>query len=143
MVQTLPVRSPRMAPMLVAVCLSLGIGACAGWFLHLGAVSHNSEAREQQLPLLIDERSMRSSYANAFRTNGMAEEVMLDFGLNIVNPAGQQQGQPQVVFQINDRVILNYYSAKRLAIALGQLINRHEQQFGELELDVTKRQKSQ
>jgi hypothetical protein len=39
-------------------------------------------------------------------------------------------------------VILNYYTAKRLAITLSQLIRRHEEQLGELELDVAKRQKS-
>ena len=104
------------------------------------------QAREQtgqrQMRVGIDERNMRSGYANAFRTNGTAEEVMLDFGLNVVNPGREAQGQPDIVFQVNDRVIMNYYSAKRLAITLSQLIRRHEEQFGELELDVTKRQKA-
>lgn len=103
------------------------------------------QAREQtgqrQVRLRVDERNMTTSYANAFRTNGTADEVMLDFGLNLVNPAVQQQGQPEILFQVNDRVIMNYYSAKRLAITLSQLIRRHEEQFGELELDVAKRRK--
>ena len=105
------------------------------------------QAREQtgrrQVRLRIDERNMRSGYANAFRTNGTAEEVMLDFGLNVVNPLAQQKpkDQPEIIFQINERVILNYYTAKRLAITLSQLIRRHEEQFGELELDVAKRRK--
>ena len=47
--------------------------------------------------------------------------------------------QITILFKINDRVIMNYYSAKRLAITLSQLIRRHEEQFGELELDVAKR----
>ena len=106
------------------------------------------QAREQtgqrQIRLRIDEHQMQTSYANAFRANGTAEEVMLDFGLNLVNPLPQQAGvenQPQgeIVFQVSERVILNYYSAKRLAITLGQIIRRHEEQFGELELDVSKR----
>jgi hypothetical protein len=100
------------------------------------------QAREQtgqrQIRLRLDERNMQTTYANAFRANGTAEEVMLDFGLNVLNPA-QQQEQPEIIFQVNQRVIMNYYSAKRLAITLGQLIRRHEQQFGELELDVAKR----
>ena len=103
------------------------------------------QAREQtgqrQIKVAVDERNMRTAYANAFRTNGTAEEVMLDFGLNIVNPASTQENQPQIIFRINDRIIMNYYSAKRLAITLGQLIRRHEEQFGELELDVAKRRK--
>lgn len=103
------------------------------------------QAREQtgqQVRLRMDERNMTTSYANAFRTNGTAEEVMLDFGINLVAP-GQNQEQPEIVFQVNDRVILNYYSAKRLAITLSQLIRRHEDQFGELELDMSKRQKKE
>ena len=106
------------------------------------------QAREQtgqrQVRLRIDERNMRSGYANAFRTNGTAEEVMLDFGLNVINPPAQQkpQDQPEIIFQVKERVILNYYTAKRLAITLSQLIRRHEEQFGELELDVAKRRKN-
>ena len=106
------------------------------------------QAREQtgqkQVRLRMDEREMTTSYANAFRTNGTAEEVMLDFGLNLVGAAAAKEGQPaqpEIVFQVNDRVILNYYSAKRLAITLSQLIRRHEEQFGELEMDVAKRRK--
>lgn len=110
------------------------------------------QAREQtgqrQVRLRIDERNMRSGYANAFRTNGTAEEVMLDFGLNVVSPAtqrpdkeGKQQAQPEIIFQVSERIILNYYSAKRLAITLSQLIRQHEDQFGELEMDVAKRRK--
>lgn len=103
------------------------------------------QAREQtgqrEVRLAIDEREMKTCYANAFRTNGTAEEIMLDFGLNLINPAGQQQNQPQIIFKISERVILNYYSAKRLAITLSQIIRRHEEQFGQLELDVAKRQR--
>lgn len=109
------------------------------------------QAREQtgqrKIRLRVDERNMRTSYANAFRTNGTAEEVMLDFGLNLLNPVagkqeqeqGQDQAQGEILFQVSDRIILNYYSAKRLAITLSQLIRRHEEQFGSLELDVAKR----
>jgi hypothetical protein len=102
------------------------------------------QAREQtgqQVRLRVDERSMTTSYANAFRSNGTAEEVMLDFGLNLVAPAPGEQAQAEIIFRVNNRVVLNYYSAKRLAIGLGQLIRRHEEQFGELELDVSKRRR--
>ena len=103
------------------------------------------QAREQtgqnQVRLRMDERNMTTGYANAFRTNGTAEEVMLDFGINLVAP-GAEANKPEIVFQVNNRIILNYYSAKRLAITLSQLIRRHEDQFGELELDMNKRQKN-
>ncbi|HET6427186.1 MAG TPA: DUF3467 domain-containing protein [Phycisphaerae bacterium] len=108
-----------------------------------GGPNVEDQAREQtgqqQVRVRVDERSMGTAYANAFRANGTAEEVMLDFGVNLMNPAAQQP--PEIIFQVHQRVILNYYSAKRLAITLGQLIRRHEQDFGELELDVNKRRK--
>ena len=46
---------------------------------------------QQQVRLRVDERNMQTTYSNAFRTNGTAEEVMLDFGINTMTPA-QQQG---------------------------------------------------
>ena len=102
-----------------------------------------AQAREQtgqqQIQLRIDERDMRTDYANAFRTNGTAEEVMLDFGINLAMPPAGENVSPQVLFKVNERIVMNYYSAKRLAITLSQLIRRHEEQFGVLELDVSKR----
>jgi len=97
---------------------------------------------QQQVQLRIDEAAMETTYANAFRSNGSAEEVILDFGLNLVSPPSQAQGNPQILFKVNQRVVMNYYSAKRLAITLSQLIRRHEEQFGELEMDVSKRRKA-
>ncbi|MCX5682657.1 MAG: DUF3467 domain-containing protein [Planctomycetota bacterium] len=96
----------------------------------------------QEVTLRLDERNLKSSYANAFRTNATAEEVMVDFGLNLVTPPQKQGGQPEIMFQVNERIIMNYFQAKRLALALGQIIRRHEEQFGEIELDVGKRRKT-
>jgi len=91
----------------------------------------------RQVQLRLDERQMQTTYANAFRSNGTAEEVMLDFGLN--TPAPVQRDKPEILFQVTNRIIVNYYSAKRLAMTLTQIVRRHEEQFGELEMDVTKR----
>ncbi len=110
----------------------------------------DAQAREQtgtqQVRLRIDEREMTTNYSNAFRTNATAEEVFIDFGCNMANPVPQQQQQPggdapaaEIVFKANDRVILNYYTAKRLAITLGQLVRRHEDRFGELKLNAADR----
>ena len=103
------------------------------------------QAREQtgqrEIRLQIDERNLRTNYSNFFVANATAEEVMMDFGTIRVLPSGKPDETPSGVFQANDRVIMNYYAAKRLAINLSQLIRRHEEQFGELELDVAKRMK--
>lgn len=95
----------------------------------------------QRVRVRVDERDINSGYANAFRTNATAEEVILDFGLNSLNPSTQDQ-EPEITFGIKQRVIMNYYSAKRLAITLSQLIRNHEEQFGELELQVENRRKA-
>ncbi|MDP6544511.1 MAG: DUF3467 domain-containing protein [Phycisphaerae bacterium] len=100
------------------------------------------EGQEQQtIRVRMDQRDVKTSYANAFNTHGLINEVILDFGLNTPVPPQPDQ-PPEIMLQITDRIILNYYSAKRLALTLGQLVRRHEERFGELELDDSKRVKS-
>ena len=77
----------------------------------------------------IDESSIKTSYASGFRPAATPEEVVLDFGMNITRMTGQKD-------------VMNYYATKRLAIALSQLIRKYEDQFGELELNASKRKKS-
>ena len=97
---------------------------------------------QKQVRLRIDEQNMQTCYANMFRTNGTPEEILLDFGLNLAEPTPGQADQPQIVFKVGQRVIMNYHFAKRLTLALGQVVRRHEDQFGELEVDVNKRRKA-
>ena len=100
------------------------------------------QGQEQQtIRVRMDQRDVKTSYANAFNTHGLINEVILDFGLNMPVPPQPDQ-QPEIMLQITDRIILNYYSVKRLALTLGQLVRRHEERFGELELDDSKRVKS-
>ena len=72
--------------------------------------------------------------------NSGGEELFVDFGINMANPNAAGDGQqPEVVFQIGERIVMNFYSAKRLALSLGQHIRRYEEQYGVLELDAEKR----
>ncbi|MCC7204369.1 MAG: DUF3467 domain-containing protein [Phycisphaeraceae bacterium] len=106
----------------------------------------------QQVRLHIDDREMSTIYANAFRTSTTAEEIILDFGMNLVVPSQAQQGAPaggasggaaepagDILFKLNNRVVMNYYTAKRLALLLGQVVTRHEERFGELKLNAAER----
>ncbi|MDP6046175.1 MAG: DUF3467 domain-containing protein [Phycisphaerae bacterium] len=99
------------------------------------------EQQQQTVRVRMDQRDVKTSYANAFNTHGLINEVILDFGLNMPVPPQPDQ-QPEIMLQITDRIILNYYSVKRLALTLGQLVRRHEERFGELELDDSKRIKN-
>ena len=106
------------------------------------------QAREQtnqpHVRLRIDERNLLTSYANAFRTNASAEEVLLDFGMNVLTPtpgASAESPSGEILFSAQNRIVLNYYTAKRLVMLLGQLVQRHEQTFGELKLNAAERTK--
>ena len=94
--------------------------------------------QQQTIRVRMDQRDVKTSYANAFNTHGLINEVILDFGLNVPVPPQPDQ-PPEIMLQITDRIILNYYSVKRLVLTLGQLVRRHEERFGELELDDSKR----
>ena len=75
-----------------------------------------------------------AAYANFCRVTGTPEELIVDFGVN-----SQPFGVPTQAIKITQRLIVNYYTAKRLLGALQMSVQRHEQAFGVLETDVQKR----
>src|SRR6187431_1017900 len=81
----------------------------------------------------VDESKAAVCYANFCRVTGTPEELILDFSLN-ASPFGVTS-----TVQIAQRLILNYYTAKRLLQALAVSVQRHEAAFGVLETDVQKR----
>src|ERR1044072_1449593 len=87
--------------------------------------------QQQQVQVLVDERDMKTVYANAYRIHTAEQEAVIDFGFNMPNP-NAQGGQQQVLLKVTDRVVISYVTAKRLALSLQQLVKRFEQQFGEL-----------
>jgi len=106
-----------------------------------GQPAQPGQQAPQEIRVHLDERNLRSNYTNTFHVNATPEEVMIDFGLNLVSRVPGPTGQPEVISQSNERVIMNYYLAKRLAIMLGQVVRQFEEQFGQLELDPAKRRK--
>jgi len=103
----------------------------------------SDQTGQKQIRVRIDESNLKTSYASGFHPTATAEEVILDFGLNLVRPSKKQQDQREIIFQANNRIIMNYYSAKRLALALGYVIRRYEQEFGEIEINAAKRRSTQ
>jgi len=101
------------------------------------------EQAEQQagskVRLRVDQRDMETVYANSFRPIASSEELLLDFGINQSFPSTEQGTAAEVVFDASSRVIMNYYTAKRLAIALNQVVGQYEKQFGELKLNAADR----
>jgi hypothetical protein len=85
----------------------------------------------------VDAAGVQPSYSNFCRVTATPEEVILDMGMN---PQPFATGVQQV--KANQRVAMNFYTAKRLMIALEATIRRHEQTFGPIELDVRRRARS-
>lgn len=85
---------------------------------------------QQQVQLRIDESKMNTTYANTIRTSTTADEVVLDFGVNL--PIPTPDNQPALQFSVTSRVVLNWRGAKRLAISLGQVIRQFEERNGEI-----------
>jgi hypothetical protein len=75
-----------------------------------------------------------TSYANFCRVTGTPEELIIDFGLNT-----QPFGVPTDPITITQRIVTNFFTAKRMLHALQLTLQRHEAAFGVLETDVQKR----
>ncbi len=88
----------------------------------------------QRIQVEIDESGAIANYANFCRITGTPEELIIDFGLN-----PQPIGIPTKPIAVTQRIITNFYTAKRMLHALQMTIQRHEATFGVLEIDVQKR----
>jgi hypothetical protein len=89
---------------------------------------------QQRTRVEIDDKSAICTYANFCRVTGTPEELILDFGLN-----SQPFGVPTEPVKVQQRIVTNYFTAKRMLQALHLSVQRHEQAFGVLETDVQKR----
>ena len=91
---------------------------------------------QQQAPVQVEvkDENVAACYANFCRVTGSPEELIVDFGLN-----PQPVGVPKDPIHVNQRIILNFYTAKRLLAALQMSVARHESVFGVLETDINKR----
>src|SRR3954454_12128301 len=90
--------------------------------------------QQQTTEVVVDDSGTLPSYSNFCRVTATPEEVILDFGLN---PQPFNPGRQDV--KANQRIVMNFYTAKRLLTALGMTIQRHEGTFGAIELDVRRR----
>jgi hypothetical protein len=89
---------------------------------------------QQQAQFTVDASALSTVYANFCRVTGTPEELVLDFGLNT-----QMTPTPSEPIKLSHRLVLNYFTAKRLASALFQALQQHEMVYGVLEVDVNKR----
>jgi len=98
------------------------------------APAPEGQAQPQRVQVQIDDAKALASYANFCRVTGTPEELIIDFGLN-----PQPVGLPTQPIVITQRIITNFYTAKRMLHALQLTVQRHEATFGVLETDIQKR----
>lgn len=89
---------------------------------------------QQPVQVQVEDANALATYANFCRVTGSPEELIVDFGLN-----PQPIGVPKDPIQVKQRIILNFFTAKRLLAALQMSVARHESVFGVLETDINKR----
>jgi hypothetical protein len=95
----------------------------------------STDATPQRQPQIqIDDSKVIANYANFCRVTGTPEELIIDFGLN-----PQPFDVPAEPIPVTQRIVTNFYTAKRMLHALGLTIQRHEAAFGVLETDVQRR----
>ncbi len=100
------------------------------------AAPAQAPAEQQQVQVSVEDQDAIALYSNFCRVTGSPEELIIDFGLN-----PQPVGVPKDPIQVKQRIIVNYYTAKRLLAALNMSVQRHEAVFGVLETDIQKRLK--
>ena len=97
-----------------------------------------AQQQAQPMQVKVHDEGADCCYANFCRVTGSPEELIVDFGLN-----PQPVGVPKDPIHVNQRVVMNFYTAKRLLAALQMSVQRHEAVFGVLETDIQKRLRTQ
>lgn len=78
-----------------------------------------------------DDAKLKTTYANVCNVSSTREEVTLLFGTNQT----WHSGQKEVTVELNDRIIVSPYAAKRLLMLLTNVVGQYEQRFGTLNIE--------
>lgn len=93
--------------------------------------SPKGQAAPRQQKLRFNSANLKSSYCNMCNATSTREEVVLNFGVN------QNWDQPsatpaELEVDLQHRIILSPFAAKRLSEALTQLVRDYETRYGKL-----------
>ena len=81
-----------------------------------------------------DASEVSTIYTNFCRASMTPEELVLDFGLST-----QLVPNPDEPIKLTHRVVMNFYTAKRLLGLLSSIVQQVENSYGALELDFQRR----
>jgi hypothetical protein len=105
----------------------------------VGAPNPAQPAQPQQIQVPVDLSGLASGYVNWFRFTGSAEELIIDLGL------APQLGQipPTEPIKLTHRLVMSYYTAKRLLQNLHRAVSIYEGHYGPVEIDPNRRVRQQ
>jgi hypothetical protein len=82
----------------------------------------------------LDTSEVSNVYANWYQVIGTPEELLIELGLT--SKLGVVTDDP---VRVRQRLVMSFYTAKRLVTHLHYAVRRYESVFGEIEIDVPKR----
>ena len=89
----------------------------------------DAKAANKQMPEITwNDSKMRSSYANVCNVTSSREEMTLLFGTNQT----WHTAQKELTVELNDRIVMSPFAAKRLLLLLNNVVTEYESRFGAL-----------
>jgi hypothetical protein len=89
----------------------------------------NAVPRAATTPIKWTTTNVQSSYANFCNANSTQEEVVLNFGVNKSWDRGPKQ---EIEIELNHRIVLSPFAAKRLTQLMQNLMKEYETRYGVL-----------
>lgn len=86
------------------------------------------EPQGQQVKVHWSTTALKSSYANFCNATSTREEVVLNFGVN----HNWERSPQEMEIDLEHRIVLSPFAAKRLNQLLSKLITEYESRYGEL-----------
>jgi len=88
------------------------------------------QTREAQLNW--DDQKMQTTFANVVNIQSTREQVDLFFG---TNQTWNVASEKSLTIELNNRVILSPFAAKRLSVALNNVMREYESRYGALAVE--------
>lgn len=88
----------------------------------------NASASTPQAAMRVNDSNLKSTYCNMCNANSTREEVVLNFGVN-----QNWDRASSLDVNLEHRVILSPFAAKRLSQMLAKLVEEYEQRYGTLQ----------
>ena len=73
--------------------------------------------------------NLKSSYCNICNGSSTREEVVINFGVN----NDWDMGRPEIDVDLQHRIVMSPYAAKRVRDMMNRLLEEHETRYGKLE----------